>query len=119
VPTSVVKWSEDLSDKVSIIIRRYIDHMKIAVYMVVSFNHILSYSYGSVLYHCIYGCMFCMLLFNFVSYVFLLLCYVFLCLCVWLCMFHSGYSVSLCCSVYCLCVNVYFITVTVCQPNCG
>ena len=22
-------------------------------------------------------------------------------------MFHSRYSVSLCCSVYCLCVNVY------------
>jgi hypothetical protein len=27
-----------------------------------------------------------------------------------LCMFHSKYSVSLCCSVYCLCVNVYCTT---------
>jgi len=35
-----------------------------------------------------------------------------------LCMFHSGYSVSLCCSVYCLCVNVYCTTATRCQPNC-
>ena len=33
-------------------------------------------------------------------------------------MFRSGYYVSLCCSVYCLCVNVYYTTVTGCQPNC-
>jgi hypothetical protein len=29
------------------------------------------------------------------------------------------YSVSLCCSVYCLCVNVYCTTATGCQPNCS
>ena len=28
-----------------------------------------SYSPGSILYHCIYGCIFCMFLFNFVNYV--------------------------------------------------
>ena len=32
-------------------------------------------------------------------------------------MFRSVYSVSLCCSVYCLCVNVYCTTATGCQPN--
>jgi len=51
---------------------------------------------------------FCMLLFNFVNYVFWLLC-----------MFPSMYSVSLCFSVYCLCVNVYCTTATGCQTNCS
>ena len=33
--------------------------------------------------------------------------------------FVLGYSVSLCCSVNCLCVNVYCTTATRCQPNCS
>jgi hypothetical protein len=32
-------------------------------------------------------------------------------------MFRFVYSVSLCCSVYCLCVHVYCTTATGCQPN--
>ena len=43
--------------------------MKFAAYMA----HILAYSFGSILNVCIYG-VFCMLLFNFVNYVFLVLC---------------------------------------------
>ena len=35
--TSVVKWSEDLSISVSNIIRRYIDYMRTATNMAVSF----------------------------------------------------------------------------------
>ena len=70
-------------------------------------HHILSYCFGSILYHCIYGCVFCMLLFNLVNYVFLFL---------WtFCIF----CFSLCCSVYCLCVNVYCTAATGCQPNCS
>jgi len=33
-------------------------------------------------------------------------------------MSRSGYPVSLCCCVHCLCVNVYCTAATTCQPNC-
>ena len=56
-----------------------------------------------------------MLLFHCVNYVSYCYVYVFLLLCT----FRSVYSVSLCCSVYCLCVNVYCTTATGCQPNCS
>jgi len=55
-----------------------------------------------------------MLLFNFVNCVFLLLCLFLLFF-----IFCSVYSVSLCCSVYYLCVNVYCTAATECQPNCS
>ena len=60
----------DLSNRVSIVIRRYIVHMKFAAYMPCFIYHILSYSFGSISYHCMYGLMFCVLLFNFVNYIF-------------------------------------------------
>jgi len=107
VPTNVTKWCEGLWNGVFIIIGRYTDHMKfyflfhillvllcIIVYMVVRFACFyfilrIMYSYCSV-------------------YVFVLLC-----------MFFSRYCVSLCCSVYCLCVNVYCTAATGSQPNCS
>jgi hypothetical protein len=49
-------WS--LESQVSTIIRRYIDHMKFAVYMGFSFIKFLHV----LLVHCIYGCMCCVLL---------------------------------------------------------
>jgi hypothetical protein len=77
VLTSVVKWNEGLCNRVAIIIRRYIERRKFAAFMGVS--RIFSYYFGPILYHGIYGCMFCMLLFNFVNYIFLLLClYIFI-----------------------------------------
>jgi hypothetical protein len=101
VSTSVVKWS--LSNRVSIIIRIYIDH--IWLFRLSHFSQILLFQSRIIVYMVV--CFF-MLLFNFVNCVFLLLC-----------MFHSGYSVSLCRSVYCLCVNVYCTTATGWVPNCS
>jgi len=66
--------------------------------------------------------MFCVLLFNFVNYVLLLLglcilnvMYVLL----YIYIYIYIYIVSLCCSVYCLCVHVYCPNTTGCQPNCS
>ena len=51
---------------------------------------------GSILYHCIYGCMLCMLLFNCVNYIVLLLC---LCILIVLFMYYYCYVCSVLCTV--------------------
>ena len=77
--------------------------------------HILSYSFGSIFYHCIYGCTFCMLLFNFVNFLFLyktIYCYVcvflLLCLCILIVMYVSFcvfcFIVLFCVLFLCKCV---------------
>jgi len=84
-----------------------------------------SYCYVVCLLLCIIIVMLCILIIMFCILI-VMLCvliamysyysvYVFLLLC----MFRSVYSVSLCRSVCCLCVNVYCTAATGCQPNCS
>ena len=76
---SWVKCSEILSNRVSNVIRAYIDHMKLAVYMAFFFIIFFHFLLVPIFYHNIYGCMFCMPLFKLVNYVilFLRLCILF------------------------------------------
>jgi hypothetical protein len=69
--------------------------MKLAVNMAVSFIA-FSHIFGSIFYHYICGCMFCIFLYNFVNYVFCIVMFMYFYF--YVC---SVYSVSLCCYVYC------------------
>ena len=125
------KYRKMLVNKVSILIITYIDHIKLAAYMVVSLSHsfIFFWFYFIIVYMVVCFVCFCLIFKILYSYcnVLLIVCYVFLLLCILIVTFMYFYCyvcsvpciVSLCCFMYCLCVNVYRTTATDCQPNCS
>ena len=99
-----MKRSEGLSNRVSTIIRRYTDHMNFCCLYGFYVYHILSYSFGSNFFLSFYIWLYvCMLLFNFVNYVFLLLCLcILIVMYVLLCLFC--FTVLFCVLFVCKCV---------------
>jgi hypothetical protein len=90
--------------------------MKFAADMAVSFItffHILSILFCIIVYMAVCFVCFYLILCVLIMYFIAMFIYSFLF------MFRSRYSVSLCCSVYCLCINVYCSTATGFQPNCS
>jgi hypothetical protein len=94
--------------------------MKFAAYMAVLFIILFSiffWFYFASMHICLYVLYASV---SFVNYVFLLLCYIiFISLSILIVMYVPFWVVSLGCSVYCLCVDVYCTTATGCQPNCS
>jgi hypothetical protein len=97
-----------IRNRMSFIIRRYTDHIKFYCFFLIIL----------VLFCIIVYMVVCLVCFYLILYIMYSYCYVYVLLLL-LCVFRSRYCVSLCCSVYCLRVNVYCNTATGCQPNCN
>jgi hypothetical protein len=89
---------------------------KLRIFIMFMYSYGYAYIFCKIMYfYCHIYVFLWLCLYIFVNYVFYCYVYIFLLLC----MFSSVYSVSLCCSVYCWCVNVYCTAATGWLPNCS
>jgi hypothetical protein len=111
VSTIVVKWSGGLSNRMSVLSSlEDIQIKRISLLMwLFCLSHFFSYSFVSILYHCIYGCMFCVFVFNLANYVFLLLC-----LCILIVMFMYSYCYIYVFLLLCLCILIVMFMYSYC-----
>ena len=111
VSTSVVKWNEVWWGGVKVLVTGCLTLLEDiqAIWSLIA-------SFIFFWFYCVYTVV-CLVWFCLIFYIMYYYCYVYIFLL--LCVFRSMYCVSLCCSVYCLCVTVYCTASTACQPNCS